>query len=70
MQIIGVSTLAADLVTVVLMSFDTALRPDQHEWQFSNPLSSVARKNYRPGMLHCPLIQLLLSISHRSLRAP
>ncbi|KAF9469568.1 S-adenosyl-L-methionine-dependent methyltransferase [Collybia nuda] len=26
------------------------LRPDQYEWQIANPLSSVARKNYRPGV--------------------
>jgi len=26
------------------------LPPDQQEWQISNPLSSVAKKNYRPGL--------------------
>lgn len=26
------------------------LPPDQQEWQMSNPLSAVARKNYRPGL--------------------
>ncbi|KAF8079195.1 S-adenosyl-L-methionine-dependent methyltransferase [Lyophyllum atratum] len=26
------------------------LRPDQQEWQVANPLSSVARKNYRKGL--------------------
>ncbi|RDB29208.1 DNA (cytosine-5)-methyltransferase 3 [Hypsizygus marmoreus] len=26
------------------------LRPHQQEWQMANPLSSVARKNYRPGL--------------------
>ncbi|KAF8899291.1 S-adenosyl-L-methionine-dependent methyltransferase [Infundibulicybe gibba] len=27
-----------------------SLRPDQYEWQFANPSSSVARANYRPGL--------------------
>ncbi|KAF9469584.1 S-adenosyl-L-methionine-dependent methyltransferase [Collybia nuda] len=27
-----------------------ALRPDQYEWQISNPLSSIARSNFRAGV--------------------
>lgn len=51
MQIIGVNALIIVHYCIYSCSSYTGLRPDQHEWQFSNPLSAVARKNYRPGMI-------------------